>query len=248
MKDTIRLASELAVARTEPELLAALLRNADSVGATAVKISYMNASKSCLAPFVVGPGRELYLAAVAEVADRLSPLSDEPVVSHLRERSDPIWWDRHLYERAGLSFDWEFFAGLGYCSGISVALHLAENRHTVFSLIWDDRPRPLKPDLADLAATVQTLAVFSEPAIHRLATSQGLPHLDGALSQRELQCLFWASRGLTDDDTGLIAKISPSTVRKHIDSSVRKLGAINRTHAAVLATKRGVLTSDLAQL
>ena len=248
MKDSLRLASELAVASSEPALLTALRRNADSVGATAVKVSYLSSSKNCLAPFVLDPERERFLAAQSEVADRLCDLSVDPVARHLRERSDPIFWDRHCYERAGLSFDWEFFASLGLCSGVSVALHLAENRHTVFSLMWDDRPRPSKHGLEDLATTLQTLAVFAEPALHRLAVAQGLPHLDGALSKRELQCLFWASRGLTDEDTGLIAKISPSTVRKHIDSSVRKLGAINRTHAAVLATKRGVLTSDLAQL
>lgn len=248
MNEGLRLASELAVAQTEVSFLHALQRNADSVGASVVKASHLNAPRNCLTPFSVGTETDLYRANEAAVADSLCPVALDPVSSHLRDRAEPIFWDRALYERTGLAYDWEFFASLGYFGGVSVALHITETRHSIVALIWGDAPGGKRPSREALATAIQTMALFAEPTLHRLAGLRDLPEAAGPLSTRELQCLFWASRGLTDDDTGVIAKISPSTVRKHIDSSVRKLGAVNRTHAAVVATRRGLLTANLASL
>lgn len=62
-----------------------------------------------------------------------------------------------------------------------------------------------------------------------------------ALTRREIEALQYAARGLTIQDIGPKMKISPRTVRFHIDSVVTKLGALKRDEAIALAVKGGLL-------
>lgn len=51
------------------------------------------------------------------------------------------------------------------------------------------------------------------------------------LSLREEQCLFWIASGLTDKQIALRMRISPDTVRDHVDSARIKLNAATRAQA-----------------
>ena len=67
-------------------------------------------------------------------------------------------------------------------------------------------------------------------------------HTQFALTNRELSVLQAVASGLTDKAIGQQLSISPLTVRKHVASIRRKMGAQSRTEASVRALKAGLVT------
>lgn len=61
------------------------------------------------------------------------------------------------------------------------------------------------------------------------------------LTDREKDVLAWAARGKTIEETADILSISGETVTTHLRSSMRKLDASNKTHAAVRAVYLGLI-------
>lgn len=57
------------------------------------------------------------------------------------------------------------------------------------------------------------------------------------LSQREGEVLSWLATGKSNKDIATILDLSPRTVTKHIENILEKLGAENRTSAAIIALK-----------
>lgn len=62
------------------------------------------------------------------------------------------------------------------------------------------------------------------------------------LTERELECLYWAARGKTNPEIGAILQISRHTVNSHIESAKGKLGVATRVQAAAIAHSLGVLS------
>jgi len=59
------------------------------------------------------------------------------------------------------------------------------------------------------------------------------------LSPRQVDVVTWLSQGKTNNEIGLILKLSPRTVQKHLEHIYRKLGVENRTGAAAKAYEFG---------
>lgn len=64
---------------------------------------------------------------------------------------------------------------------------------------------------------------------------------DMPLSERELDVLALVAKGMGNDEIARELVVTPSTVKNHMTRIVAKLGARNRTHAAVLAVHRGYI-------
>ena len=64
------------------------------------------------------------------------------------------------------------------------------------------------------------------------------------LRRRELECLYWVSRGKSSMDIGSILGISRSTVETYIAQSCAKLGVRTRVEAAVIAVKSGWIAHE----
>lgn len=62
-----------------------------------------------------------------------------------------------------------------------------------------------------------------------------------ALSPRERECLQWTAAGKTTWEIAGILAISTNTVDGYIAAATRKLGAVNRTQAAVVALRRALI-------
>jgi len=65
-----------------------------------------------------------------------------------------------------------------------------------------------------------------------------------ALTPREIEILHLVARGLTNRQIGAQFSISEHTARNHVNSIINKLQAQDRTEAAVLALKRGIIQLD----
>ncbi len=59
--------------------------------------------------------------------------------------------------------------------------------------------------------------------------------IDGvSLSLRQVQCLEWLARGKTIEETAILLRVKPSTVKQHLQIVCEKLGVHTSAHAAML--------------
>ena len=69
----------------------------------------------------------------------------------------------------------------------------------------------------------------------------GDPQRGRALTPRERRVLFELARGRTTEAAAAVIGLSPHTVRSHLKSAARKLGAETRTQAVALAIMHGAI-------
>ena len=62
-----------------------------------------------------------------------------------------------------------------------------------------------------------------------------------SLTSRELEVLTWVARGKSAWEIGEILNIAKRTVDEHVQTAVRKIGAVNRTHAVALAVRDQII-------
>jgi len=55
-----------------------------------------------------------------------------------------------------------------------------------------------------------------------------------SLSLRQVQCLEWLARGKTIEETAMLLKVKPSTIKQHLQIVREKLGVHTSAHAAML--------------
>ena len=61
------------------------------------------------------------------------------------------------------------------------------------------------------------------------------------LSDREVECLRWASFGKTAKETAVILGKSSRTIEFHLNKAMKKLGAVNKVQAAFLAIDQNLI-------
>jgi DNA-binding NarL/FixJ family response regulator len=93
----------------------------------------------------------------------------------------------------------------------------------------------------EVAAAIRVVAAgdtyFSLPALAKLeARGQRLP-----LTPRELEILQLIVNGLSNKEIGARLIITEGTVKLHVAKVLAKLGAADRTRAAILAVERGIV-------
>jgi len=65
-----------------------------------------------------------------------------------------------------------------------------------------------------------------------------------ALSAREHDVLKWLTRGYTNKEMAEALNVSAETIKTHISNILGKLQARDRTHAAVIGLRLGLVTVD----
>lgn len=63
-----------------------------------------------------------------------------------------------------------------------------------------------------------------------------------SLTAREIEVLTWVARGKSAWEIGEILQIAKRTVDEHVQTAVRKMGAVNRTHAVALAIRDRIIS------
>lgn len=101
--------------------------------------------------------------------------------------------------------------------------------HKDGKLAWFAGFAGLKPDLSPLAISVMSAAVYA--GYERFVELLDSRSSHSPLSPRESECLHWVSAGKTDAEVGAILRISPRTVRFHINNAKVKLGVTTRIQA-----------------
>lgn len=106
----------------------------------------------------------------------------------------------------------------------------------------------LKDSSIDQLAEAIRLAHTGQPTLSPDATRSliktktgSLKRIDPGLSAREKQVLALVAEGLSNEQIADQLVISHPTVRHHVSACISKLGAANRTEAAVLAVKHKLI-------
>ena len=64
---------------------------------------------------------------------------------------------------------------------------------------------------------------------------------NSSLTPREREVLAWVAQGKSAGEIAEILHIAKRTVDEHVQTAVRKLGALNRTHAVAIALRDGII-------
>jgi len=134
----------------------------------------------------------------------------------------------------------------GMDQGVTVPIHLPRGQFAAMSAIWREAG-----GTDEWASTVTRtrnrvflIAHHFHAVTHRKFGKpiEVLPPV--RLSPRETECLTWAARGKTAQDTAQILNRSVETVRLHLKNAMSKLGALNRAHAVAKAMQLSLLSPE----
>lgn len=162
---------------------------------------------------------------------------DPSVVRGVRSTMPFVWSDelfssaRNMWEDAkahGLDYGW---------------VQSSRNAQGIIGMLTLSRSLE---DLSDSELRAKTpkmswLVQVAHFGMSRSLTSSMLPEAEVTLSKREIEVLRWTAEGKTSGEVADILRISERTVNFHINNSLAKLNASNKTAAAIRASVLGLL-------
>jgi DNA-binding NarL/FixJ family response regulator len=89
----------------------------------------------------------------------------------------------------------------------------------------------------DVLPALQPREPEPEPEVERPRTEQPHPATRDALTPRDLEYLRYLAEGYTNKEIARAMVLAEDTVKKGIQTLIAKLGAVDRTHAVVLALR-----------
>ncbi|PKQ82618.1 transcriptional regulator [Aeromonas sobria] len=173
-------------------------------------------------------------------------LACDPVIQLARKQTLPIYWNR-LDERArflqeGRMDVMGLAAEFGLRNGISFPLHGAAGETGILSFITSERAS--SDLLLESSPILSWMANYIfEAAIRVVRLRDSDQH--AALTERETECLFWASEGKTSGEIACILGITERTVNYHLNQVTRKTGSMNRYQAIAKGISSGILLPNL---
>lgn len=178
-------------------------------------------------------------------------LACDPIIQLARRQTLPIYWNRLDEKARFLQEDSMDVMGLaaefGLRNGISFPLHGAAGESGILSFITAERA---SSDLLLESSPILSWmsSYIFEAAIRIVRASMREDDPQEALTDRETECLFWASEGKTSSEIACILGITERTVNYHLNQVTRKTGSINRYQAIAKGVGSGILVPNLEQV
>ncbi|WP_159084295.1 helix-turn-helix transcriptional regulator [Dongshaea marina] len=169
-------------------------------------------------------------------------LEIDPIVDLSYRQSRPIYWDqlRFLYQLKPLQLKFLHAAReAGLYEGLSIPLHGPCHYHAILSLFLNSQSRS-DSQSSSLASLLLCANHLFDKACE-LYGSRYFKILNKDLSERECECLRWASEGKTSWEIAKILGISERTVNYHLTQSASKTDSSNRYQAIARAVYAGLL-------
>ena len=169
----------------------------------------------------------------------------DPVIRRARLENDLFSWGAGALISSNSRAQQKFFdeaTTFGIESGITVPIRGGFGRMAAFTFATDDRAMRTERLMAKSKDVVQLIGLYFHTHLAaRLAAESDQFDAGGVLTQRERQCLAWASRGKTVADTAILVAIAPRTVVFHLENARRKMGAASITQCVAEALRRRLL-------
>lgn len=168
----------------------------------------------------------------------------DPVATLALKTIRPFYWGQGRFLRGfkkpqRLVFDEAREFRITY--GLSIPVRGTDGELSVFTVVSSDK-RHLH-DVTRGAHSRIFAAAFDthDRVLQDMAERQGGAEGTVTLSIRERECLAWTLEGKTAGEIATILNLSVSTVNHHASSASRKLGSLNKHHAAVKALRNGLI-------
>lgn len=162
----------------------------------------------------------------------------DPTVRHGLTNSLPILWSHKLFESAPEL--WEEAQHNGLHFGWAQASRDAGGAIGMLTLARSEQQLS-DSELNENKARMAWLTQIAHAGMSKLLTPKLVPESQVSMTAREKEVLRWSAEGKTAYEIGLILSVSERTVNFHINNVVAKLGASNKTQAAVKAAILGLL-------
>lgn len=162
----------------------------------------------------------------------------DPTVAHGSCSVTPLVWADKVFVTCRPF--WEDARAHGLRVGWAQSCHDAKGVGGLLTLArsHDD----LSPkELGDRSLKMSWLAQAAHEGMAQLLVSKLMPEAAVDLSAREIEVLRWTAEGKTSRDVSEIMRIAERTVNFHVNNSLIKLGAANKTAAAIKAAMLGLL-------
>jgi DNA-binding CsgD family transcriptional regulator len=163
----------------------------------------------------------------------------DPVVIEAERSVVPVDWrdlDRSPMAVRRLFGEAQDF-GVG-TQGLTICIRGPQQDRALFSVNSNLSDRDwtlMKPEL------LKEMQVFAHYLHKQVMALHGPAPATVSLSRREQECLALTTRGLSIKEIARAIKVSPPAVKAYLDTARRKLDAVNKTHAAVIALRRGLI-------
>ncbi len=176
----------------------------------------------------------------------------DPTVQYCSQNVSPLTWDGdricHLDQtspeiRRFMSEAMDF----GIRSGISFPLHVVQGDFAMLSFASEKNPGIPHKQIQRVMPMGQLFTAYLHEAVRRVFSKDVLALTKVNLTQREKECLLWATEGKTAWETSQILKIAERTVTFHLQNVQGKLGVNNRQQAVARAVSMGLIEPQFYQ-
>ena len=99
--------------------------------------------------------------------------------------------------------------------------------------------------------TLERAGVNVDELLSQLIRSAAVEHTTSGretytgLTRRELEVLHYMALGYLNKQIAYILDLRPNTLKNHVTGILRKLNAHGRTHAVVIAVRKGLVSIDV---
>jgi LuxR family transcriptional regulator, quorum-sensing system regulator CviR len=122
----------------------------------------------------------------------------------------------------------------GYAYGVR---NISGNKGSIFCFAAEKMKKEKRTELI-----LELLVPHYHETLNRILSKN---HADRTiLSPREEEIMKWIMQGKNTWEVSIILKISERTVKFHIDNIMKKLDAVNRTHAVAIALRENLIALD----
>lgn len=165
-------------------------------------------------------------------------LEIDPTVKHALQSVLPIIWTDKLFSSA--SDLWEEAHKFGLHYGLAFPIHDLKGFKGMLTLSRSHEFISEKEFDAKILK-ISWLTQITHLSMSKHLTPKLIPGIDTNLSPRETEILRWTADGKTSGEISCILKISERTVNFHINNTIHKLNACNKTSATIKAVMLGLL-------
>lgn len=159
-------------------------------------------------------------------------LAVDPTVSHGLKSVLPLVWSESVFQ-SSRPF-WEDAHAHGLKVGWAQASYDAKGVAGMLTLARSGEPLT-KTELSENFFKMSWLVQVAHEGMTRLLAAKRAPEDGICLTSREVEVLRWTADGKTSSEVGEIMNISERTVNFHVNNSLEKLGAANKTAGVIKA-------------
>jgi LuxR family transcriptional regulator len=159
-------------------------------------------------------------------------LNIDPTVAHGIRSVLPLIWNESVFESARPL--WEDARAHGLKVGWAQSSYNAQGAVGMLTMARSNElltPNELRKNSVQMTV----LAQLAHEGMSRLVSARRTAEEAAVLTAREIEVLRWTADGKTSGEVGQIMNISERTVNFHINNSLEKLGAVNKTAAVIKA-------------